>query len=219
MNLNTKLQVIIVILTIVIIILMIFAPSIPRILPEDTGTYYNSLAYISDSKYFFQDQLLVFSSLNHQESLSKIEITKSISPEKVYYDSNLEFELRIVPKIDIKSVKFIVFLVDPRGIIQYEFPKNSLKNLTSSEVYIKLDKKINFKVELAKNPSSIIDGEWSFYVLLMNDNDAVIGEILKPIYLSSDSDGIDLIDLYPEILALIIAGMWVSYFLYRKIKG
>jgi hypothetical protein len=211
MNLNTKLQVIVVVLTIIIIILMIFAQSIPRILPEDTGTYYNSLDFISDSKYFFQDQLLVLTSLDHQEAISKIEITKSIPPDEIYYDNTLEFEIQVIPKVNINSAKIVAFLVDPRGIIQYEFPKNSVKNLTDTEMYIKLDKKINFKIELTENPSSIINGEWVFYVLLINNNDAIIGEILKPIYISSNG-----IDFLPITGVIVIIGIWVGFFLFRK---
>lgn len=152
----------------------------------DPKVEYNILNYVSSNNRVYYSEVLKATYHKKQNLISETKIIKPIPEDKVFYDNIIEFELQFIPKREVKS-RLRAFLIDPRGIIQYEYPTNTIHNISDNKEPTDLNKRINLKLNLNNNnPSLIIDGIWHLNIILIDNDNDIIAEIIKPINIYSE---------------------------------
>ena len=145
-----------------------------------------TLSYSGIGEKYFFNELFNSTYKTNVDFISEVEIFKSPSGKNHTYGNNIELIVKFCSMSSEEEARARAFFVDPRGIIQYEYPPGITKSFSANIGKIDLNEKILYKISLDLEPSVIIDGEWKLNIILLNTNNEIISEVTKPVNVYSE---------------------------------
>lgn len=180
----------------------------------------NELEKITDNNIYFHYELFNHNYFFEKDIISELKIIEYSTNDINNNNYQISLEVKFVSKSNIKEAKCRAFLIDPLGIIRYEYPSGVVNNISSDTGLNNIEKNILFYADIQDEEISKIYGEWHLNIVLLDNNNVIIGEIIAPIDIKLNEQtqisGIQIIIMMIIIVILIIASFVIFKKLYLK---